>query len=410
MEVEILGECDNISLTVMINRIENSDGNTINPIGHESPLSTIDIAEGQRFIGDQFLQFYENHGYQSLSSAGLLPQDDRSVLFTGATITPLKKFLVEGLSSPGYCLVQKCFRSKRLDEMTDLNKIPDWTHYFTMCGILSAPGRLGEVSSEAYAFLIEDLKIDKNNLLILAVSEDRDLSKYWRDKGIKVEEDSNSRESYRWKYGMPGIYGRGINLLLRHGDGYPYRELGNIISVENAEEEVKAYEFGFGLESLLSTLHGFKKPIETSLVSSVIPYKEGLQEKLIDVLMATVVIFHHGVELGRGKERHVLKKLVKGLSFLRRKMNVSIEQIADWSDKFETAEFCDNNSRDKVITGVLTYEQQLLKFIDYAKNQVHAHKLRNDVGEKLLVKLRREGGNMGILPVEIDEVITAVLS
>lgn len=394
----------------MVNRIESNGGNTANFVGRES-LSATGIIERQEFIRDQFLQFYQDHGYQLLPSAGVLPQDDQSVLFTGATITPLKKFLAEGLSSPGYCLVQKCFRSKRLDEMTDLNKIPEWTHYFTMCGILAAPGRLEEVSKEAYVLLIEKLKIDKSNLLVLAVSEDRDLSRYWSDRGIGVEEDNKSKESYRWKYGMPNIYGRGINFLLRYGEDHPYRELGNIVSVENTEREIRAYEFGFGLESLLATLSGFKKPAEASIISAVIPYEEGAKEKYIDALVAAIVLYHHGIKPGRGKERHILKKFVKGISYLRRRMNISLDQIEQDGGKFEDIEFgTAHESARKLKQEIITYEQQLLKFIDYAKNQVHAHKLRNDMGEKLLIKLNREGGNMGILPPEIDEIVNDVLS
>jgi len=375
----------------------------------ENVLPQVDIVERQRFITDQFLQFYKGRSYQFLPSASLLPEDDESVLFTGATITPLKKILIDGVPYPGICMVQKCLRTKRLDEMTDLSKIPDWTHYFTMCSILSAPGRIEAVSKEAYELWINRLGINPNNLLLEAFSADRDLSGFWKSQGVPIEEDKRPQNYYRWGYGMPGVYGRGINFLLRFNQGDNYRDLGNVISVEDGAGKAIAYEFGFGLESLLSKTYGFKRPMEASLVSSVIPYKKGLQEKIIDVLMATVVIYHHGIEPGRGKEKHVLKKLVKGLSFLRRKINLSIEQIAEWSDKFEEIEFGTNNSRDKLIAGVVAYEKQLAKFIDYAKNQVHAHQLRNDVGERLTKKLRREGVNMGILTIEIDEVIEAVL-
>ena len=376
----------------------------------EDVLPQVNIVERQRFITDQFLQFYKGRGYQFLPSASLLPEDDESVLFTGATITPLKKNLIESIPSPGICMVQKCLRTKRLDEITDLSKIPDWTHYFIMCGILSAPGRIEAVSKEAYELWINRLGINPNNLLLEASSADRDLSKFWISQGVLIEEDKKPQNYYQWGYGMPGVYGRGINFLQRSNQGDNYRDLGNVISVEDSTGRTIAYEFGFGLESLLSKMHGLEKPMEASLVSSVIPYKKGLQEKIIDVLMATVVIYHHGIEPGRGKERHVLKKLVKGLSFLRRKMDLSIEQIADWSDKFEEVEFGTGNSKDKLTAGIIAYEKQLTKFIDYAKNQVHAHRLRNDVDERLTKKLRREGVNMGILPAEIDEVIDAALS
>jgi hypothetical protein len=376
----------------------------------ESVLPKVDLGKEQGFITDQFLQFYKERGYQLLLSASLLPEDDESVLFTGATITPLKKFLKEGILPPGICMVQKCLRTKRLDEMTDMSKIPDWTHYFTMCGILSAPERLEEVSGEAYELWIKRLGINPDNLLLEASSADSDLSRFWISRGVPAEVDQKPQTYYRWRYGMPGIHGRGINFLLRFNkEDAHYRDLGNVISVEDNNGRVIAYEFGFGLESLISKIYGFKKPMEASLVSSVIPYVEGPQEKIIDVLMAAVVIYHHGIEPGRGKEKHVLKKLVKGLSYLRRKMNLSLDQIEDRAGKFEEVEFGTADSKNRLITGVKVYETQLDKFIDYARNQVHAHQLRNDVGERLKEKIRRQGINMGILPVEIEEILASIL-
>lgn len=395
----------------MTNRVESNGGSSDRSMSGEFSASKIDIQAGQRFISDQFMLFYENQGYQAFPPGSLLAADDNSVIFTGATITPLKKVLEEGVSAPGYFVVQKCLRTKDINHITDLSVIPDWTNYFTMCGILSAPGRLEDVSREAYEFLIRRLGLDEGNILVQASSKDIDLSSYWTSKKIPLEEDGQSESYYRWKYGMPNIYGRGINLLLRSGKDDFYRDLGNIVSVEDVEGEVRAYEFGFGLESVLSKMYGFNKPMEASIVSTVIPYEEGLREKFVNALMTSIVLYHHGIEPGRERERYIQKKIVKGLSFLRRKMGLSIDEVRDYADLFERAEFTDGSEcGNKLSAGIMVYESQLSKFKDYAKNQVHAHKLRNDMGQRLLTKLRREGVNMGILPIEIDEAINAILS
>ena len=92
-------------------------------------------------------------------------------------------------------------------------------------------------------------------------------------------------------------------------------------------------------------------------------------------------------------------------------MNISLDRIEQDGGKFEEIEFGTvHESAEKLKQEVIVYEQQLSKFIDYAKIKVHAHKLRNDMSEKLTTKLRREGRNMGILPPEIDEVVGSVLS
>jgi len=369
------------------------------------------LQEKQAFVIEQFLQFYKERGYQLIEPENLIPKDDKSVIFTGATITPLKKYLLrEGIPYPGLYMVQKCLRTKRLDDMTDLKIIPDWTHYFTMCGVLSTVGREMEVANEAYDLLVNKLKIPKSNFLVDACLTDRDLSRHWQVKGIEIAENTHQENIYRWRYGIPNIYGRGINLLLRYNETDVYRDLGNMISVEDSDGKTLGYEFGCGLESLISKMLGFKKPLEASLVSAVIPYKEGLQEKFIDLLTAVVVILHYDIEPGRGREKHVLKRLIKGLSYLRRKMDISIEQVKEWCLIFEKIEFGESNSVDKIIVAISTYEDQLEKYIDYAKNQVYAHKLRNEINGRLREKLEREGNNMGILPNEVVVIIETVLS
>lgn len=388
---------------------ERNEGNI--PIHVDSKPSGIDIIAENRLISDKFSQFYVKRGYQYVKPEGILPKDDNTVIFTGATITPLKRFLQEGVPQPGLVMVQKCLRVKRLDEMFDIDKYPDWTHYFTMCGTLSAPGRIEDLSGEAYDFLTDELKINPKNLQIEASSKDRDLSAHWVEKGVKVEEDAHPDEYYRWQYGIPGVYGRGLNIVLRHDANDTYRDLGNVVSVENSDDKTIAFEFGFGLESLLSKMHGFKKPMEASTVCSIVPYEEGVKEKLLNALVAAIVIYHHDVQPGKGRERHVLKKLVKGVSFLRRKMGISIEEIENVGNLFENAEFeIGKSSGSKLIEDITQYEEQLIKFTDYARNQTHAHRLRNKVDENLDQKIRRMGNNMGILLTDIEDIVNPALT
>lgn len=387
---------------------ERNNGEGYEPYGVDIPKR--DIASENRSIGQRFIQFYVSRGYQHVESTSILPEEDKTVIFTGATITPLKKFLQEGIQQPGLVMVQKCLRVKRLDEMFDTSKYPDWTHYFTMCGILSAPGRVENVSDEAYHLLIDELGVTPENLLIEASSRDKDLSSSWEKKGIKVEEDKYPEEYYTWGYGIPNVYGRGLNIVLKHNSTDTYRDLGNVISVENDAGAVLGYEFGFGLESLLSKIRGFKKPMEASTVCSVIPYEEGVKEKLLDALVAAVVIFHHGVEPGRGREKHILKKLVKGISFLRRQMDIPTEQLQEWGNIFELAEFGeDSNSGEKLINGILAYENQLAKYIDYVQNQMHSRRLRGELDARFSQKALKMGTEMGISPTDIEQVIHSQL-
>lgn len=379
------------------------------PLSNEGNTTSIDILRQHASITTLFLDFYKEREYQIIDQGNVLEDGDNSVIFTGATITPLKGYLETGVPFPGIGLVQKCLRTKRLDEMYDLNSFPEWTHYFTMCGILSAPNRIGELTDEAFVLLTEKLRIPKGNLAIESHSFDRDLSQPWREKGVEIQEEAYQSENYRWKYGIPNLYGRGINILLKDTRNNTFRELGNIVNIENQDGKPIASEFGFGLESLLSTLYGCKKPMEASSISTIVPYQEGIQEKLLDALTASIVIYHQGIEPGKGKEKHVLKRLVKGLSYIRRNMGVSVERIVEIGNRFEEIEFGDYRScGDKLAEGILSYENQLEKFDSYSSNQLHALLLRGEERQKLSDKLRRVGSNMGILPVDVEETLKSL--
>lgn len=365
----------------------------------------LNLVEHQEEISHTFVDFYKQRGYVNKPPVSLLTKDDSSVIFVGATITPLKPYLIEGVPDPGVCTVQKCLRTKRLDEMTNVDIIPEWTHYFTMCGILANPNKGDDISNEAYELLVDNLGISPRNLVVETSSDDINLFGNWVNRGVEVVQDTHPNSYYKWQYGFSDIYGKGTNILLRVGSSEKYRDLGNLISIRNINGNTLAYEFGFGLESMISAIRGFKKPIEASLVSSVIPHQEGIQEKVIDIIMAVTAIYHEGVEPGTGGAKHVVKKLIKGLSFLRREMNLGLDQMDDWCQKFEQLEFDCHENSNKIVEAVLTYEKQLSKFNDYIKNQFHAYKLRGDSKERLLNIIDKTGVTMGILPADMERTL-----
>ena len=370
----------------------------------------IDLRSQHAWVAAQFTHFYESAGYTIVPDAGILPENDPSVVFTGATITPLKQYVETGIPSPGFCMVQKCLRVKDVKKITDVSVIPEWTNYFTMCGILSAPGRLQELSAEAFDLLTKAYAITTDRLIVNASSEDRDMSAFWKDKGVTVIEDDASVQ-YRWKYGMKGIRGRGITFQLRNEHLGVYRELGNIVSVETETGEVRGYEFGFGLESMLSTQLGFKKPVEASLVSAVIPYQEGLYEKVSNALVTSTVLLHHGIEPSRGRENHILKQLVKGLSFLRRKTGISIEELVTASNAYEAIEFHDaTQTGNRLAEAIYQYEADILRLWEYGSNQLHARLLRGEVNENLWQKIRVQGQRTGVNSQDIEHVISVIQS
>lgn len=375
----------------------------------EIALAPENILKAHQSVKDGFIGYFQNKGYKIMPPAPLIPENDPTVVFTGATITPLKHFLEEGVPSPGVAMVQNCLRSKRLDEMYDMEKYPEWTHYFTMLGILAAPDQKENVSTNAMDYIVNSLHIPKDRIKVLASSLDRDMTEAWKKAGFQVEEDTQTIESYRWKYGSKDTVGRGISFEIDNGN-LPPRELGNIVSVEGADGTVKGYEFGFGLESYLATMHGAKKPMEVSTMSAVVPYEEGLQEKILDAVTAIAVIGHNGIEpKGGGKAYTVQQRLVKGLSYMLRHTEIPHETVKMWANKFEEVEFGgEGHVGDRMIEWVTAYNTKLEQFIQHSENQLSAKTGRKEDVSRLPQKLRTYGESIGITRQDMDEILQRI--
>ncbi len=85
-----------------------------------------------REIREKFLKFFEERGHTKIPSASLIPEGDKSVLFTTAGMQPLVPYLMGNEHPQGKRLVniQKCVRTQ------DIEEVGDNTHdtFFEMLG------------------------------------------------------------------------------------------------------------------------------------------------------------------------------------------------------------------------------------------------------------------------------------
>jgi len=377
---------------------------------YEITIRPEEIKNAHTAVKDGFSSYFGGKGYSILPSAPLIPHNDPTVVFTGATITSLKHFLAEGVPSPGVAMIQNCLRTKRLEQMYDMDSIPEWTHYFTMLGILAAPDQKEQVAKNAMEYIVDHLHIPQENIKVLASVQDNDLTDPWKKARFEIEEDTQPIENFRWKYGSTDTVGRGISFEVQNGN-LPPRELGNIVSVESPDGTVKGYEFGFGLESYLASQHGAKKPMEVSLMSAAIPYTEGLQEKVLDTLTAIAVIGHNGIKpAGGGKAQSVQQRLVKGLSYIMRKTELPHSLIEEWANAIEKVEFgIEGKIGGKILEWVTAYNKKLEHFKQHAENQVNAINMKGGNLSHLSYKLRTYGLSIGIAKEDLNELLQLVV-
>lgn len=376
----------------------------------ERNRNSFNFEEANRFIRNGFSDFYgQQHDYVNVQEYPILANYDDTVIFTGATITPFMPRLING-NYPNLFLTQPCLRTNNVGHAYDEEKVPEYMSYFTMCGTLSPPERRIETINNAYSLLTDVYKILPKDIIVRSSTRDTDLTDGLKKK-VLVEEDTKPDSYYDWKYGREEICGRGITFAVRGGDRVDFRDIGNIVVIEK-DGSVAGYEFGFGIETLLSRIYGLTRPIEAARISQTIPFELEINEKFTDLLVASNVMFQNGITPGTGKEKHILKSYLKALSYWQRKLNISVDQVKKWSDIFSKNEFGETGGNgEKIKTFLDRYNQKIDEYKFYVDNQLHAWKIKKTGSiETLKVRLIEKAGYFQLTSVDTNDIISYLLN
>ena len=133
----------------------------------------------------KFIEFFVSKGHKEMPSVSLVPEDDPTILFTPAGMSPLVRYLM-GESHPlgkKLCSVQKCVRTD------DIEKVGDLTHFtfFEMLGNWSLGDYFKKDAIEwSFEFLTDKkwLDLDPKNIYISVFEGDKDVPK--DEESIKV--------------------------------------------------------------------------------------------------------------------------------------------------------------------------------------------------------------------------------
>jgi len=134
-----------------------------------------------REIRQKYLDFFKSKGHSIISSASLIPENDSTILFVNAGMSPLVPYLLGEKHPAGIRLTnsQKCFRSEDIDDVGDGRH----NTFFEMLGNWS----LGDYFKKDqlnwwYEFLIEELGLDINRIY----------QTIYAGNGSKIEKDNEA--------------------------------------------------------------------------------------------------------------------------------------------------------------------------------------------------------------------------
>lgn len=244
-------------------------------------------------IRKSFLDFFAKKEHLVLPSAGLIPQDDPTLLIIGAGMAPFKPFFTGKMQppSPRIATCQKCVRT---GDIENVGRTARHHTYFEMLGNFSFGNYFKkEVIPWAWEWLTEELELPKDKLWITIHTEDDEAFKIWtEDVGVPAERIVRLEDNF-WDIGS-GPCGPDseihIDLGPERGCGKPtcgpgcdcdrFLELWNLVFTQYDHKADGSYpmlknkniDTGAGLERIASVLQGCPSNFETDLMFPIIEY------------------------------------------------------------------------------------------------------------------------------------------
>lgn len=231
-------------------------------------------------LKERFLSYFERKNHKILPSSPVVPKNDPTLLFTNSGMVQFKNyFLGEKSSYKRVATSQRCIRAGgKHNDLDDVGKDNYHHTFFEMLGNWSFGDYFKEEAIEfAYDFLVNDLKINKDNMYVTIYKEmDEASEKIWLKYLDQSKIIYSSFEDNFWEMGEYGPCGpcteihydrignRDARDLVNKGDP-DVIEFWNIVFMEYERTpkglvplKIKNIDTGIGLERLLSILMNVK--------------------------------------------------------------------------------------------------------------------------------------------------------
>lgn len=272
-------------------------------------------------IRKMWLDFFKSKGHEVVCSASLIPQDDDSLLWINAGVTPLKKYF-DGSVVPNnrrITNIQKCIRTNDIENVGVTRRHHT---FFEMMGNFSV-GDYFRDEAISYAFELLTSKdwfdIPLEKLYFTVYPEDTDTYNKWISLGVDENHIAKLADNF-WEIGE-GPCGPDTEIFFDRGEKYDfdghalehfmkgednerYVEIwNNVFSQFNSKEGVERSEYkelpsknidtGAGLERWACIFQDVDSNFDTDLFMPIIHDIEKLSGTLYDYSMPYKVISDH---------------------------------------------------------------------------------------------------------------------
>lgn len=310
-------------------------------------------------IRNTFLSYFKEHNHTIIPSAPLIPDDDSTILWNNAGVTPLKKYF-DGTLVPinkRMASSQKCIRTN------DIESVGDETHhtFFEMLGNFSIGDYFKDEALKMAFELLTDNRyfgFDKNLLYFTIYTGDIDSKNIWMSLGVD-ESHIIELEGNFWYIGE-GPCGPDSEIFYDRGEKYDPNNLGiklltddipnsryveiwnNVFSTYNAKDGVaredyeelpsKNIDTGMGLERMTCIIQNKNSSYDTDLFIPIIEKIEKLSNKkylndvnfriIADHIRTITFAISDGATFSNEGRGYVLRRLLRRAYRCGKKLNI----------------------------------------------------------------------------------------
>ncbi len=243
-------------------------------------------------IRQAFLDFFQNHGHETVPSSSLVPLNDPTLLFVNAGMVQFKETFL-GLEKRPYqraVSVQRCVRAG--GKHNDLDQVGYTARHhtlFEMLGNFSFGDYFKrEAIQYAWQFLTQVLGLPEEKLWVTVYKDDDEAASIWLDEmGVSSERFSRcGDEDNFWSMGDTGPCGPCTEIFYDHGpsiaggppgtpeaDGDRYVEIWNLVFMQYNRDaegtlhplENPSIDTGMGLERIAAIMQGVHSNYDTDI-------------------------------------------------------------------------------------------------------------------------------------------------
>lgn len=290
----------------------------------------------------RYLNFFKERGHIIKPSDSLVPEDDPTLLFTGAGMNQFKQIFL-GQTKPDFRRATTCQKCFRATDIENVGKTARHLTFLEMLGNFSFGDYFKEETiSWAWEFVIKELEIPPGKLWVSIFKDDDESLALWRKTGVPEERIVRLGEKDNfWDMGPTGPCGPCSEIIFDRGknkgcgretcavgcDCDRFLELWNLVFTQFDRQEdgtfqslpQKNIDTGMGLERVLCVLEGKENIFETSLLQ---PLVEGIRQAtggdediplhiIADHLRAAVFLIADGVLPANEGKGYVLRRLIR---------------------------------------------------------------------------------------------------